>query len=74
MGKYKRRKGKVKKTKRFVNVRMILDFILEHKSKIDKLSSTAIQIEKRDIEWGDEWNSETGYEYLIFFGIKVDTL
>lgn len=70
MGKYKRTKGKPKKQKRFANVKMILDLIREHKDKIENLPETVIQLEKRDIEWGDEWDSETGYEYLIFFADK----
>lgn len=70
MGKYKRTKTKPKKQKRFANVKMILDLIREHKDKIKNLPATTIQIEKRNIEWGDEWDSETGYEYLIFFDDK----
>jgi hypothetical protein len=70
MGKYKRNKGKIKKEKRFVNTKMILDFIHENITKIESLPATTIQIEKRDIEFGDQWDSETGYEYLIFFSDK----
>lgn len=71
MGKYKRAKGKEKKQKRFANVRMILDLIRENKDKIENLPTTTIQVEKRDIDWGDEWDSESGYEYLIFFSDKT---
>ena len=56
MGKYKRTKAKAKKQKRFANVKMILDLIREHKDKIESLPTTTIQLEKRDIEWGDEWS------------------
>jgi hypothetical protein len=70
MGKYKRTKSKPKKQKRFANVEMILALIREHKDKIENLPATTIQLEKREIEWGDEWDSETGYEYLIFFSDK----
>lgn len=70
MGKYKRKKGKPKKQKRFANVKMILDLIREHRYEIENLPATTIQLEKRDIEWGDELVSETGYEYLIFFADK----
>lgn len=52
------------------NVRMVLNFIREHKDDFDKLPNTIIQIEKRDINYGDEYDSENGYEYLIFFADK----
>ena len=70
MGKYKRTKARPKKEKRFANVKMILDLMHEHKDKIKTLPVTKIQVEKRDIEYGDEWDSETGFEYLIFFADK----
>lgn len=70
MGRYKRTKGKPKRQKRFVNVKMIINLIRKHKDKIESLPITTIQIEKRDIEWGDEWDCKGGYEYLIFFADK----
>lgn len=70
MGKYKRTKRKPKKEKRFANVKMVLDLMHEYKDKIETLPATKIQVEKRDVEQGDEWDSETGFEYLIFFADK----
>jgi len=61
---------KAKEGKRFASVKMILDLIKEHKDKIESLPETTIKIEKQDIEWGNEWYSETGHEYLIFFADK----
>lgn len=49
---------------------MILDLIREHKDKIKSLPASVIQLEKRKIEFGDELDSETGYEYLISFADK----
>ena len=63
-------KAKPKKEKRFANAKMILDLIHEHKDKIEGLPITKIQVERRDIEEGDEWDSEIGFEYLIFFADK----
>ena len=69
-GKYNRVSMKEKKGKRFVNVKMILELIYEHKHKFEEISPSIMQMEKRDIDWGDEWDSEHGYEYLIFFSDK----
>ena len=72
MGRYKRRKKdkKNKKKKIFVNTKMVLDFINKNLNKIENLPVSKLQIEKRDVELGDEWDSETGYEYLLFFPDK----
>lgn len=74
MGDYKRTKRKSKKQRRFVNVEMILDFIHEHKDKIENLPTTTIKLERRNINWGDGWNYQAGYEYLIFFADKSSYL
>jgi len=62
--------GKPTKQKRFANVQMILDLIQENKAKIETIDKVIIQIEKREIQAGDEFDSETGFEYLIFFADK----
>jgi len=70
MGRFKRKKGKPKKVKRFVNVDMVLNLIKENFEIFETLPDTTIQIEKREIDEGDEWDSEVGYEYIIAFSDK----
>ena len=58
---------RTRKVKRFVNSKMILDFISKNIKFLESLDNTIFQIEKRDIGLGDEYYNESGYEYLIIF-------
>ncbi len=70
MGAYKRNKTKVKPKQRFVNTEMVLAYLHKNMSHFEKFPETILQIERREIEFGDEWSGESGYEYLIFFSDK----
>ena len=72
MGKFKRTKQRPRKEKevRFCNTKMVLEFIERNKERLYSLPINIIQIEEREIEYGDEWDSKSGLEYLMFFENK----
>lgn len=71
MGKYKRNKTRIKKVKRFVTIKQVIDFINSNIDKLNTYPTTTIQIEKREVHFGDEYGGEDGYEYVIFFEDKT---
>lgn len=71
MGKYKRNKTRIKKVKRFVTIKQVIELINSNIDKLNTFPTTTIQIEKREVEFGDEDSGGDGYEYVIFFEDKT---